>query len=221
MKSTENVFINALALLPRPTGTQRELVHLIELIPGVTLWGMNPSIPFMNKNGASCNSIQTFYKKFIRFLSDFFPPFCQSFSVRQIEVRAQREASSKWRIHLPSLSIGREQRADVQRRQPQYRWHQVSLSSCPSPAWWDCSQWRRSSVKLRLFLWRSYLLIDGFMARANVAFLNNLCCNCCGQLLYNRNCYFYIDSTINSLKDIRPGLMKFLTRSLGGENNYC
>lgn len=121
MKSTENVFINALALLPRPTGTQRELVHLIELIPGVTLWGMNPSIPFMNKNGASCNSIQTFYKKFIRFLSDFFPPFCQSFSVRQIEVRAQREASSKWRIHLPSLSIGREQRADVQRRQPQYR----------------------------------------------------------------------------------------------------
>lgn len=71
MKSTENVFINALALLPRPTGTQRELVHLIELIPGVTLWGMNPSIPFMNKNGASCNSIQTFYKKFIRFLSDF------------------------------------------------------------------------------------------------------------------------------------------------------
>ncbi len=62
MKSCEKVFINALALLPRPTGTQRELVHLIELIPGVTLWGMNPSIPFMNKNGASCNSIQAFHK---------------------------------------------------------------------------------------------------------------------------------------------------------------
>ncbi len=121
MKSCEKVFINALALLPRPTGTQRELVHLIELIPGVTLWGMNPSIPFMNKNGASCNSIQAFHKKFICFLSDFFPPFCQSFSVRQIEVLAQRETSSKRRIHLPSLSVGREQRADVQRQQPQYR----------------------------------------------------------------------------------------------------
>lgn len=47
-------------------------VHLIELISGVTLWGMDPSIPFMNKNGASCNSIQAFHKKFICFLLDFF-----------------------------------------------------------------------------------------------------------------------------------------------------
>lgn len=76
-------------------------------------------------------------------------------------------------------------------------------------------------MKLLLFLRRSYHPIDGFMAGADVPFLNNLWRNCCGQLLYNRSCYFYIDSMINSLKDITLGLMNFLTRSLGCEHNYC
>lgn len=180
----------------------------------------------MNKNGASCNSIQAFHKKFIPpslllFLllgKILLPlslldklkrklrggqllaqnPFGCSILSRRGETGCSKAAATMW-VTLghplffcasvsPSLSL-----------------YHLPDRTAAGP--------ERTLYEASVFLSWPYLMIDGFMAAANVPFLNNLCCYRHGQPPYNRS-YFY-----NLLRDQyfkRPVLMNYLTRSQGG-----
>lgn len=151
----------------------------------------------MNKNGASCNSIQAFHKKFISsFFSSRKKILCHSsatFIVRQIEVRTRRGAAvsreSIWPFHPAT------ERGDWAFKGGNHNASDTGSPSLPLPLSLSCSLSHlpdrtavgaeRTLYEASAFLSWPYLVIDGFMATANVPFLNNLCCYHHGQLPYN------------------------------------
>lgn len=218
---------------PHHRGTQYQAVHLTELIPEVTFQPESPPIPFMNKNSASCDSIQAFYKKFIHSLeisTILHPPSQPQANPTQPTVLPPplplslldklKCAPGGWLVvNRESIYpfhpvLERTARAFKDSRQ-QCEWHQVILLACSHLADRIVLSVQIGGPVKPLSLSRPYLMIDGSMARANLPFLNNLCCYRDGQLAYNRSCYFYIDWRDQYFKDSRWSLMNFLTRSLG------
>lgn len=132
--------------------------------------------------------------------------------------------TAKHRIHLAIPSWAEEGKLGVQRLQPQCEWHWVTLSSSASlslslsfPHLPDrtAAGPERTLYEASAFLSWPYLMIDGFMATANVPFLNNLCCYRHRRPPYNGS-YFYNLLHDQYFKRLRGSANELLNKVSGG-----